>query len=63
MEKRDERVTKVSFGKSGAGSRTTKLIIPVTWIDEMGITPDDREVNIKLKKRGKKTIIEIEKRA
>lgn len=63
MEKRDDRLAKIIFGKSGAGSRVTRLTIPVTWIDEMGITPDQREVTIKLKKKGKKTIIEIEKRA
>lgn len=45
MEKRE---TKIMFAKSGGGSRTTRITLPVTWIDKLGITPEDREVIIKI---------------
>lgn len=36
----------VSFTTSGAGSRSTRVILPVKWIDKIGITQEDREVYI-----------------
>lgn len=38
----------VSFTTSGAGSRSTRVILPVKWIDKIGVTQEDREVYIYL---------------
>jgi len=43
MEKRNMNVI---FTKGGSGSVTTKLAIPKSWVDQMGVTPDEREVII-----------------
>ena len=44
----EQRVLKIMFNKSGGtaskNSYSPKLSIPKNWLDEMGITPDDREV-------------------
>ena len=47
------RKLKVSFGKSGAGSISPKLSIPVTDLRDMGITPEDREINYYYDKKTK----------
>ena len=41
MEKRNMNVI---FTKGGSGSVTTKLNLPKTWADKMGITQEEREV-------------------
>ncbi|MGL5057654.1 MAG: AbrB/MazE/SpoVT family DNA-binding domain-containing protein [Fusobacteriaceae bacterium] len=43
MEKRELNIT---FGKSGSGSSTTKLSIPITWIKKMKISPEDRALEV-----------------
>lgn len=43
MEKRD---LKVMFAKSGSGSKTTRLTIPIAWIKEMNLTEEDRAVEV-----------------
>ena len=40
----EERILKVSFGKSGSGSISASIRIPKSWLDEMGIGLDNREV-------------------
>ena len=42
----ENRKAKISFNKSGRGSLTPKLTLPMSWIKEMGITEDDREIEI-----------------
>ncbi|GEM_PF-425710 len=39
---------KVTFNKSGTGSKSGRLTIPVALLEILGITEDDREVDIKL---------------
>lgn len=51
-----KRVLKIMFTKAGNGGRTTKLTLPVKWIDALNITADDREVLVSLK--DEKIIIE-----
>lgn len=57
MEVRD---AKVIFNKSGGtssqGGYTTRVTIPISWIKQMGISPDDREITISFD--GEKIIIE-----
>lgn len=42
----ERRKVNISFTKSGSGSRSTRLMLPVKWIDNLGISPEDREVFI-----------------
>ena len=48
----DTRKAKVSFNKSGGTARgtaiTNRITIPTSWIKEVGITEDDREVKLRL---------------
>lgn len=53
----EERILKVSFGKSGAGSISPKISLPVTWLREIGVTPDEREVKIMVNEKTKQIII------
>lgn len=45
----EERSLNVSFGKAGNGGRVARITIPVKWLDEMKITPEQREISVKLK--------------
>ena len=55
-----EKIAKVIFNKSGgtagSGGITNRITIPTTWVKEMGITEEQREVNISFD--GEKIIIE-----
>lgn len=53
-----ERVLKVTFTKAGNGGRTTRLTLPVKWIDALNITADDREVLVSFIEADGKIIIE-----
>ena len=47
MEKRDARVMfNKAGGNAGKNSYTTKISLPVTWVREMGITQDERGIEI-----------------
>lgn len=54
----EERKAKILFGKTGKGYLTTRITLPVTWVRELGSTPEDREVTIKL--QGNEIIIKKE---
>jgi len=47
-----ERVLKVTFNKSGGTSSrngiTTRITLPTSWVKELGITEENREVVAKL---------------
>lgn len=57
---KEKRNLKVSFTKSGAGSTTNRITLPTTWIREMGITEDEKEVEVELDKVTK--VISIKKK-
>lgn len=40
----EERKLNIIFNKSGSGSINTKVSLPITWIKQMGITEQDRQV-------------------
>ena len=40
----EERKLKINFNKSGRGSYTPRLTLPITDLRKMGITPEDRQV-------------------
>ncbi len=41
---KNRRILNVIFTKGGSGSITTKLSLPKVWIDEMGITQEEKNV-------------------
>ena len=45
-----ERIVKVSFNKSGGTARgnavTNRVTIPNSWIKQLGITEEDREIKL-----------------
>ncbi|WP_047384388.1 hypothetical protein [Cetobacterium sp. ZWU0022] len=55
MEKRE---AKILWSKSGKGSDTTRITLPVAWIRKMGITTDLREVEILFDENTNKIIIQ-----
>ena len=43
---KEERILKVGFQKSGAGSINSRVHLPITWIREMGISEEEREIKV-----------------
>lgn len=54
------RELKVSFGKSGAGSVSPKVSIPVTDLRDMEIVPEEREIFYHYNKENKLMIFSKE---
>lgn len=57
----EERKLNIIFNKSGSGSINTKVSLPVTWIKQMGITKDDREVIAEFNEEKQEIIIKKQK--
>lgn len=55
-EKRARVIFNKSGGTAGKGGITNRITIPTTWVKEIGITEEQREVNISFD--GEKIIIE-----
>ena len=53
----EERKLNVTFGKSGAGSISPKVSLPVTDLRDMGVTPEEREIIYYYDKKNKQIII------
>lgn len=45
----------VNFNKSGSGSYTPRLSLPINWVRELGITKEDNKVSLEFE--GDKIII------
>lgn len=56
MKKTAKVIFNRSGGTAGSGGITNRITIPTTWVKEMGITEEQREVNISFD--GEKIIIE-----
>lgn len=56
IKKENSKINKVLFNISGKGDTTTKVSIPFQWLQDLGITAENRDV--KLTKKGKKIILE-----
>ena len=52
-----KRTLKVSYGKSGAGYLNTKLSIPKTILEDMGVSQEEREVELEYSQDKKEIII------
>ena len=42
----DKRDLNAMFGKSGSGSYTPKVSFPMTWFRKLGITQEDRAIEV-----------------
>ena len=58
MKKRD---LKISFGKSGSGSISPKLSIPKTFLDKIGVTQEDRKIELEVNEDTKEITIRKKK--
>lgn len=45
---KEKRQLKISFTKSGSGSESTRLSLPIKWIRELGIDKDNRDVTVEI---------------
>lgn len=52
---KETRDLKITFTKGGSGSESTKLSLPVKWIRQLGLSKDNRDVEVTLD--GNKIII------
>ena len=57
----EERKLNIIFNKSGSGSINTKVSLPVTWVKQMGITKDNREVIAEFNEEKQEIIIKKQK--
>lgn len=53
----EERILKITFGKSGNGGVNPKLSIPKSFLDKLNITQEEREVKISLDEENSKIVI------
>lgn len=53
----EERILKITFGKSGNGGINPKLSIPKSFLDKLNITQEEREVKISLDEENSKIVI------
>lgn len=44
--KKNERILKLMMPKGGSGSVSPRLSIPIAWVKDMGVTPEDRELKV-----------------
>ena len=57
----EKRILKVSFFKSGSGSISPKLSIPKSFLDKIGITQEEREIEIEVNENTQEIIIRKKK--
>ena len=55
----EERTLKVLWNKSGSGSISPRVLIPIGWLRDMGVNENDLEIKAIYKKKKKK--IELSK--
>ena len=53
----EERILKVTFGKSGNGGVNPKLSIPKSFLDKLNITQEEREIKLSLDEKNSKITI------
>ncbi|MGL5592877.1 MAG: AbrB/MazE/SpoVT family DNA-binding domain-containing protein [Cetobacterium sp.] len=57
----EKRILKVSFFKSGSGSISPKLSVPKSFLDTIGVTKEEREIEIEVKEDTKEIVIRKKK--
>jgi hypothetical protein len=55
----EERILKVLWNKSGSGSISPRLLIPIAWLRDMGVNENDLEIKAVYNEKTKK--IELSK--
>lgn len=50
---KETRKYKVSYSKKDENSFSTKIFIPLEWLEDMGLNPDDRNVDVTYRPRTK----------
>lgn len=45
----EPRNLNITYNKSGSGSVTSRISLPITWLREMGVDENNREVIIEFK--------------
>ena len=53
----EERKLNVSYSKSGSGSLTSRIAIPIVDLRKMGVTPENREVTYIFDEKNQQIII------
>lgn len=53
----EERKLNVSYSKSGSGSLTSRIAIPIVDLRKMGVTPENREVTYIFDEKNEQIII------
>lgn len=53
----EERILNVSYSKSGSGSITSRLAIPIVDLRKIGVTPENREVTYIFDEKNEQIII------
>lgn len=54
----EERNLKVNFYKCGSGSISSKTNIPISFFRKIGVTPEERNIKVKVNEETKQIIIE-----
>ena len=54
----EERKLKVIFSKDGRGATNTKITLPISWLKDMGVSQENREVKLIYDENTKQIIIE-----
>lgn len=57
----EERELNIIFNKSGSSSMNTKVSLPITWIKQMGITEQDRQVIATYNEKKQEIVIKKQK--
>lgn len=53
----EERILNINFYKSGSGSTSSKITLPITILRDMGLTKEDRKVKMLYDKEKKEIIL------
>lgn len=53
----EERKLRVIFSKDGRGATNTKITLPVKWVRNMGVNPEQREVVLQYDEENEQIII------
>lgn len=53
----EERELRVIFSKDGRGATNTKITLPVKWVRNMGVNPEQREVVLQYDEKKQEIII------
>lgn len=58
----NERILNISFNKSGRGTYTPKLALPMAIVRDMGISKEDREIKLLYNEETKEITIKKNKK-